>query len=41
LNAATGSWNPALVAYALTAVPMLFGAWQMSKPERYLEERGA
>jgi MFS transporter, CP family, cyanate transporter len=41
LNAATGTWNPALVVYALTAVPMLLGAWQMSKPDRYLEDRGA
>ncbi|MFD6860461.1 CynX/NimT family MFS transporter [Rhodococcus sp. NPDC060086] len=38
LDSATGSWKPALLVYAVTAVPMLIGAWQMSKPDRYLED---
>lgn len=38
-EAATGSWKPALIVYALTALPMLVGAWQMTKPGRYLEDR--
>ena len=39
LESATGSWNPALFVYAVTAGPMLIGAWQMSKPDRYLEDQ--
>jgi MFS transporter, CP family, cyanate transporter len=39
LNSATGSWKPALLVYAVTAAPMLIGAWQMCKPDRYLEDR--
>ena len=39
LNSASGSWKPALLIYAVTAAPMLIGAWQMSKPDRYLEDR--
>lgn len=41
LESATGSWEPALYVYAATVVPMLFGAWQMSKPGRYLEDLSA
>lgn len=36
----TGSWVAPLALYAMTAVPMLFGAWAMSKPGRYLEDEG-
>lgn len=39
LESATGSWRPALLVYAVTAAPMLVGAWQMSKPDRYLEDQ--
>ena len=39
LNSAAGSWDSALLIYAMTAAPMLVGAWQMSKPDRYLEDR--
>ncbi len=39
LNPATGSWTLPLLVYALMGVPMLLGAWMMSKPGRYLEDR--
>jgi MFS transporter, CP family, cyanate transporter len=33
-----GQWQLPLTVYALTAIPMLIGAWLMSKPGRYLED---
>lgn len=39
LSSASGSWTLPLVIYALTAIPMLAGAWMMSKPGRFLEDR--
>jgi CP family cyanate transporter-like MFS transporter len=39
LFSATGSWTPALIAFALTSILMLAGAWMMTPQGRYLEDR--
>lgn len=38
LSASSGGWTLPLIIYAATALPMLLGAWMMSKPDRYLED---
>lgn len=38
LFSATGTWNVALIVYAVAAIPMLVAAWMMSKPGRVLED---
>jgi MFS family permease len=37
-SATDGQWPVPLTVYALTALPMLIGAWLMSRPDRYLED---
>lgn len=38
LFSATGGWSVPLLAYAVTAVPMLIGGFWMARPGRNLED---